>query len=306
MTRASVHGWAATAHADGASMPAPSLTRSLTLALLLALLPMSLPAAGFDHHHRTWDALLRRHVHDSADRTSSRLDYAGVATERDRLHQYLDALQAVTPEDYRSFDRDQRLAFLINAYNAFTVESILRHYPRIDSIRAIGGLFGNPWRIRFFRLLGVPRHLDDIEHGLIRQPGVFDEPLIHFAVNCAAADCPPLRNEAYVAGRLDQQLRDQTLRFLGHRAINRLDAEAQRVWVTPLLDWYAGDFGGERGVRAWLAEHGEWLGLDPEQQRQLAAGTLTVAFTDYDWTLNDIHSAEERAVLIDYLDRTTQ
>lgn len=271
-------------------------TNLFAAALISLLAPMFGSASNFDHAHPAWNRLVQRHVIDSADSHSTRVDYAGMGHDRAALTGYLRSLEAVSAEDYAEFGRDRQLAFLINAYNAFTVELILRHYPGLDSIRDIGGLFGNPWKIRFFRLLGRDRHLDDVEHGLIRAKGVFDEPLIHFAVNCAAADCPPLRSEAYVADRLTDQLRDQTRRFLGNRSINRFDADAGRLWVTPLLDWYGVDFGGHRGVRAWLSEHAEWLDLSAEQARSVANGTLKIGFTDYDWALNDIHTAQERAI----------
>ncbi len=263
--------------------------------LWLALSGLSSQAASgdFDHRHSHWDALLKQHVVASAD-GGSRVDYTGLAARRDTLKTYLDSLSAVSPEDYARLGRDRKLAFLINAYNAYTVELILRHYPNLDSIRDIGGLFGNPWKIRFFRLLGRDRHLDDIEHGLIRAPGAFDEPRIHFAVNCAAADCPPLRAEAYVGERLDAQLREQTERFLENRAINRLEADGRRLRVTPLLDWYGKDFAIAGGVRAWLAGHGGRLGLSPEQRRDLAAGRIRIVFADYDWSLNDTAGSERR------------
>ena len=280
------------------AQPTRRTLRSTSIFAILTCLLATAPvwSSNFDHAHPVWNQLVQRHVIDSADHHSSRVDYAGMGHDRAALREYLHALEAVSAEDYAGFARDRQLAFLINAYNAFTVELILRHYPKLDSIRDIGGLFGNPWKIRFFRLLGRDRHLDDVEHGLIRARGVFDEPMIHFAVNCAAADCPPLRSEAYVADRLAEQLRDQTRRFLGNRGINRFDVDAGRLWVTPLLDWYGVDFGGSKGVRAWLSERAEWLDLPAPQIRSVANGTVKIAFTDYDWALNDIHTAQERAL----------
>ncbi|MGD8911013.1 MAG: DUF547 domain-containing protein, partial [Chromatiales bacterium] len=98
-----------------------------------------------------------------------------------------------------------------NPYNAFTIELILTKYPGIESIKELGGLFRSPWKRRFFTLLGERRHLDNLEQDMIRAFGVFDEPRIHFALNCASIGCPMLRNEAYVAERLDLQLEFERL-----------------------------------------------------------------------------------------------
>jgi Protein of unknown function, DUF547 len=134
-------------------------------------------------------------------------------------------LSAAKQAQFEAWTRNQRMAFLINAYNAFTVEKILTRYPDIGSIWDFGKIFGNPFK--FFSLFGQPFTLDRIEHGMPRKPGAYDDPRVHFAVNCASVGCPMLREEAYVAERLDAQLEQQTRRFLSDRSRNRV-SEARR------------------------------------------------------------------------------
>jgi hypothetical protein len=172
--------------------------------------------------HGTWDGLLQRHVKPILGGVATQVDYGGMARERVQLKGYLDALAAVPEADFRRWPRDERLAFLINAYNAGTVELVLTRWPKLDSIKDLGSLLGSPWKKRFIPLLGGTRSLDDIEHGMIRAKGAYAEPRIHFAVNCASVGCPALRPEAYTAARLDAQLADATRRFLGDRTRNRV------------------------------------------------------------------------------------
>ena len=140
------------------------------------------------------------------------------------------------------------MAFLINAYNAFTVEKILTRYPDIKSIRDFGKVFGNPWKDKFFTLLGQECTLDGIEHEMLRKHGAYDEPRVHFAVNCASIGCPMLREEAYVAERLDAQLEEQAERFLSDRTRNRYSAQTGALEVSKIFDWFKEDWtSGYRG-----------------------------------------------------------
>jgi hypothetical protein len=258
----------------------------------LLLLLVSGLAQAFDHSHSTWDALLKRHVVLISDGNASQLDYAGMLADRPKLETYLESLSAVTEAEYRDWSKPQRLAFLINAYNAFTVELILTRYPDIHSIKELGSLFRSPWKQRFFTLLGKERNLDELEHELIRAPGAFDEPRIHFAVNCASVGCPMLRNEAYTAERLDVQLQDNLRRFLSDRSRNRFVSVSKRLQVSKILDWYEEDFEqGHHGIDSLQGLFARYAGLlaDSETDRQrIASGDYRLAFLDYDWSLNDL------------------
>jgi hypothetical protein len=269
-----------------------SPTRRLVLAgAALAALPPRASARGFDHGYSQLDALLRRQVAWGPAGVSSTVSYRGLAAERNELRKVLDDFASVTMPEYEAFRRDEKLAFLINAYNAFTLELVLTKYPDLKSIKDLGSLVQSPWKRRFFRLLGDERHLDWVEHEMIRAPGAFDEPRIHFAVVCASVGCPALRPEAFVAARLEQQLEDSTRRFLRDRSRNRYNPRAGRLEVSKLFDWYRADF--ERSPRgagsreAFLGRYADLLADEPKDQQLVREGRLPIVYLDYDWSLND-------------------
>jgi hypothetical protein len=135
----------------------------------LLLAALAAPAAAFDHSHQAWDGLLRRHVVLLDAGKVSRLSYAGIARERATLSDYLRGLSRVADEEFTRWSEPQQVAFLINAYNAHTVEKILQRYPDIRSIWDFGKVFGNPFKDAFFTLLGRRMSLDEIEHGTLRK-----------------------------------------------------------------------------------------------------------------------------------------
>ncbi|MBI2311738.1 MAG: DUF547 domain-containing protein [Betaproteobacteria bacterium] len=259
----------------------------LALGALLAA-----PAFGaFDQQHRAWDTLLKKHVVWVNGGTASRVNYAAFEKDRIELKRYLDSLSAVTPPEFDGWTRSQQLAFLLNAYNAFTVELILGEYPKIKSIRDIGGVFGSPWKKRFFMLLGKSRHLDDIEHGMIRARGVYDDPRIHMAAVCASIGCPGIRTEAFTAARLDAQLEDSVVRFLSDRSRNRYNPGNNTLEVSSIFDWYERDFSsgfkGYTSVDAFLAKYADALADAPESRARIRNAQAVLRHLDYDWALND-------------------
>lgn len=277
--------------------PVSRRRRALIGAMPFALMVRTVPAwaqtsgGSFDHRHAAWDALLQQHVVVAPSGNASTLRYAALQTQRAALKAYLDNLSAVAPASFSAWTRAQQLAFLINAYNAFTVELILTRYPDLKSIKDLGSFVQSPWKKKFFRLLGQERSLDEMEHEMIRAPGVFDDPRIHVAVVCGSIGCPMLRNEAFVAERLDAQLGDALRRFLSDRSRNRFDAGTATLSVSKIFDWYRKDF--ERGHKGFdslqtvFARHAEVLGPTPQAQAEIRAGRYKLAFLDYDWALND-------------------
>lgn len=269
----------------------PRLTRRTLIAGLAAI---AWPAAAqtFDHSHAAWSALLKRHVLVLRGGQASQLRYAGMAAERAAPKAYLSALAAVDAQAFAAFSRPQQMAFLINAYNAGTVELVLTQYPRLVSIKDLGGFLSSPWKKAFVPLLGRTRTLDDIEHDMLRAPGRYDDPRIHFAVNCASVGCPALREEAFVADRLDAQLDEQTARFLADRSRNRWNTAEQRLEVSKIFDWYGEDFrAGHRGIAslaAFLARHADALADAPADRERIRAQRVSITYLDYDWALNDV------------------
>ena len=255
--------------------------------LLLALLAMPLAAQAFDHSHGAWSSLLRTHVVVMGEGRASQLRYAGMARDRALLNAYLAGLSAVTQKEFEGWTRAEQMAFLINAYNGFTVDKVLTRYPDLRSIWDFGRLFANPFKERFFTLLGSKASLDVIEHELLRKR--YGDPRIHYAVNCASVGCPMLREEAYAAPRLEHQLEEQAQRFLSDRTRNRL--RDGRLEVSRIFDWFKEDFGDRA---AYFARY-DGLLADGAQDRQLIAQKRApLAFLDYDWTLNDSPSSFPR------------
>lgn len=269
------------------------------VALLLAGCAATVSAQGFDHGHKAWTVLLAKHVVLISDGKASQLDYAGMAKDRAALKTYLQTLSGVPEAEFNGWPKPQRMAFLINAYNAFTVEKILTRYPDIGSIWDFGKIFGNPFKDEFFTLFGRPFTLDAIEHETLRKPGAYDEPRVHFAVNCASIGCPMLREEAYVAARLDAQLEAQTVRFLSDRSRNRYDASGERLEVSKIFDWFKEDWqSGYRGFdgkappissrEAYFARYAKLLADAPGARARIAGGKLPIDFLEYDWSLNAV------------------
>jgi Protein of unknown function, DUF547 len=249
--------------------------------LLLATgIALAAPAFAFDHSHRPWSELLKKHVVLVDGSKASRLNYAGMAQERAALKAYLDTLSRVSEGEFAAWSKPEQVAFLVNAYNAHTVEKILTRYPNLKSIWDFGKFFGNPFRDEFFSLLGARMSLDGIEHGMLRKR--YGEPRIHYAVNCASVGCPMLREEAYVAVHLDQQLEEQAQRFLSDRTRNRW--QGGRLEVSKIFDWFKEDFAPrERDFARYADLLGVPRGITPP-----------LAFLDYDWSLNDSRSLSQR------------
>lgn len=183
--------------------------------VLLALAGLLIsPASKAEPLHAPWQKLLNEHIYPINHGSSTVVDYAAFKAERNDLKEYLDTLAAVSQSQFAAWSKHKQLAFLINTYNAWTVEFILTKYPDIKSIKELGSFFSSPWSKEFIPLLGETRSLDNIEHTLIRGSGKYNDPRIHFAVNCASIGCPALREEAYTEDKLEQQLASQTTRFL--------------------------------------------------------------------------------------------
>ncbi|MEM9251636.1 MAG: DUF547 domain-containing protein [Planctomycetota bacterium] len=229
--------------------------------------------ATFDHG--AWDGLLKEHV-----APGGWVDYAGFEADEAALDAYLAALGSA---DYAALSRDAKLAYLINAYNAFTVKLILDHWDggRLESIMDIAG--GKPWDLAQWNLAGQTVSLNQLEHEIIRKD--FLEPRIHFVVVCAAFSCPPLRTEAYTAEKLEAQLQEQTVYSFTHPRWLIFDGGKPNapLRLTKLLDWYAGDFTQVApSVEAYAGRFNERLGAYLDE-----GGSVSIHWIDYSWLLND-------------------
>jgi len=245
---------------------------------VLASAPLLASAGTFDHS--AFDALLAKHV------AGGLVDYDAFRKDA-TFRAYLDALARA---DLAQLPEPERLAFWINAYNAYTIELINRHGER-ESIRNINKTLGltlkGPWREPLVRAAGKVYHLDNVEHDIIRKQ--FHEPRIHFALVCAALSCPPLRSEAYTGAKLDAQLADQAQAFLRQSpAQNRVDVPGRTVYLSMIFEYYKDDFGGtDAAIGRYVAR---FYPQGPERQL-LESGDFTLRKTEYDWTLNSREKA---------------
>ena len=207
---------------------------------------------------------------------NKRVDYAGFKRERDRLDQFLEMMAQANPEQMSHYDQ---FAYYINAYNAWTIRLVLRKYPNLESIRDVGSLFTKPWQIRFVRIGKQEFTLDQIEHEILRPR--FQDPRVHFAINCGAISCPPLRNEPYLGDTLDSQLDDATISFINDPERNYI--KGKYLYVSKIFTWYKEDF--PQGTVAFFLKYtiGKFhRDIDQNPKR------LNVTYLPYDWTLNDL------------------
>jgi hypothetical protein len=228
--------------------------------------------------HSRWTELLKKYVDERG-----MVDYASwqaAAADMKALDDYLDHLSAASFA--RRTDKDVKLAFWINAYNALTIKGILREYPTTSIRNHTAKVFGyNIWKDLKLLVEGRPHSLDEMEHEVLRKMG---EPRIHFAIVCAAMGCPRLLNEAYVPDELDKQLDANGREFFANPRKFRYDAEGRTIAVSPILNWFGEDFGGNsaeqmRRIAPFLP--------DVAARRLAESGTVEVSFLDYDWSLND-------------------
>lgn len=218
-----------------------------------------------------------------------RVDYATLSTDP-RLDDYVAWLAVTDPDSQFTSDSD-RLAFWINAYNAYTLKLICDNYPvtSINDLHFGGKIVGTvtkrtAWDHAFAVVGGTTYTLNAIEHEIIRKR--FSEPRIHFALVCAAVSCPPLRAEAYTGDRLDAQLTDQARLFLNADDKNRFDLDQRTARLSRIFDWYKSDFGGSDGavlgfVLPYLPDR---IRADVEDD----PAAWRVEYMSYDWALNSL------------------
>ena len=266
------------------------LLRSPAAAAIAALFPAAVVVgATADHAYDRYAKVIRDHVRMPL------VDYSALKKGRAALDAAVDAFAQATEAEERAWTREQRLAFWINAYNAFTLRAIVDHYPirapwltlqPRNSIRQIDGV----WTKLEWRAAGRTITLDGIEHGLLRPE--FADARVHMAINCASKSCPPLRAEPYVGADLDHQLDDAARGYLASAEGARV--EDGRLYLSKIFEWYGSDFvkqyaasgdtegATERGVRGFVERYGA-----PDAAAAAKAGAK-IRFLDYDWSLNDV------------------
>ncbi|MCP3927347.1 MAG: DUF547 domain-containing protein [Desulfobacterales bacterium] len=249
--------------------------------ILTLLLIYPFVAHTFDHNHTLYDNILKKNIKLIDKGIQSKVNYSALKKDSKKFEKYLTQLSAVTKKEFDSWSKNQQLSFLINAYNAFTIELILKNYP-VKSIKETGSFFKGPWKVKFINLIGKKISLDDIEHELIRKKGIYDEPRIHFAVVCASIGCPAIQNEAFTAEKLDLMLEKGLINFLSDQTRNRYNKREKVFEVSKIFKWYDGDFKKRYGsVIKLLNSYGKYITAKPSKN------ITDIEYLNYDWNLND-------------------
>ncbi len=254
--------------------------KRLEIFLSLALIILSVMACSATERksvetapsHQIWNELTQKHV-----RANGMVDYKGFLKDKAKLQQYLDLLSSNAP-DKAKWSKEEQLAYWINAYNAFTIKLIIDNYP-LESIQDLHPTFKIPgvntvWHKKFFKIGGEEASLDQIEHDILRKE--FEEPRIHFAINCASFSCPPLRNEAFTADKLEMQLEEMATQFINDDKRNQISANEAEV--SKIFSWFTKDFTKKGSLREYLNKY----------SKVKLTEDADIDYMNYDWSLNDI------------------
>jgi len=213
------------------------------------------------------------------------VDYKGFKKDN-RLAQYTDQISKTNPE---KLTRNEKLAFWINAYNAFTLKIVIDNYP-IESItelhsggKILGYLLGKTvWDKEFILINSKKYSLGDIEHTILRK---MNEPRIHFSIVCASISCPPLRNEAFEADKIDEQLKSQAVQFINDKSRNYFDIQKREAYLSKIFSWFSEDFdNSDENVLKFVLQY------LPENISSDIKNNLSkwdISYKDYNWNLNE-------------------
>lgn len=239
--------------------------------LVIFLFFISLNSFAFDHTHEQFSKVLKNNTKDVAGQVL--VNYKQLKKHPEELLAYIDQMEDLSKDEFKAFSRNQKLAFWINAYNAYTLQIVIKNYP-IESIKDIGSLFSSTWNKKFINLMGKEMSLDDIEHQTIRKE--FKEPRIHFAVNCASLGCPSLLQEAYNHEHLNAQLDLAAKHFLTNKTKNYYNKTEKVFYLSKIFNWYGADFNAKyKGYLSYV-------------RRYIKAPKNTpVEWNEYNWELNE-------------------
>ncbi|QSS97800.1 DUF547 domain-containing protein [Psychroflexus sp. ALD_RP9] len=232
--------------------------------LLISVFLVTLAIQSQDiHKHKPWNDLLQAFVNDDG-----LVNYAAFKSKEAELDQYLSRLN----KQYQptQFTEAQKKAYLINAYNAYTVKLILKHYP-VKSIKAIGGFLESPFKLKFVKLGGKTYNLDQIEKEMLLEMG---DARVHFAINCASFSCPALSNKAYIADQLNLQLELASRKFINS---DKNSIKQNQLKLSKIFKWYSSDFEAYSGsVKQFIQNY--YTGR--------ISSDIDIEYMDYSWKLN--------------------
>jgi hypothetical protein len=256
--------------------------KTLTFAsALLGFLLAALPAAAVNPpDYKPWGDLLAKY-YDPAKGMNYKALKANDKKTLDELRRQMAQV------DVASLPRPDQLAYWINLYNISVVNVVVEHYP-VASIRDISTDFIahlNVFKKDYVQTKKGPTSLQSVEDDKIREG--FKDPRIHFAINCAARSCPPIRSEPYVGSQISQQLDDQVRMFLNGPHGVHLDKSGGELVLhtTKIMDWFKDDF--EKWSAGRVAFIAKYVTADKRKQIEAAGNQIKLEFDDYDWKLND-------------------
>jgi hypothetical protein len=256
------------------------------------------PAEGADPLHVPLDQILDVNVRDGL------VYYRALKSDRGRLDRYITSLN-VPAQTYGGWSRDQQIAFWLNAYDAFVLETVIDNYPirgrsanfPASSIKQIPGAFEQTKH----RAAGRTVTLDEIEKGIFPE---FKDARLYLALGRGAIGSGRLRSEAYTAERLKQQLGRVQSEFVSEQQMILIDRLENRIAVTPILSWRDAEFIAgydpgatgtfsqrspiERALVAFVLPH-----VLPLEKELLQKNQFKVEFRPFDWRLNDLTGRSE-------------
>ncbi|WOD44440.1 DUF547 domain-containing protein [Hwangdonia lutea] len=213
--------------------------------------------------HQLWGVLLAKNVSENGN-----VDYKSFKTNHKKLSNYIQSLGTLySGNALKSFSKKEKLAFWINAYNAMTIDLILRHYP-VKSIKDIK----KPWDKRLWNTVNIPYSLNEIEHEILRK---MDEPRIHFAIVCASVSCPKLLNQTYSAANLEAQLIKATKDFLNNSTKNNISENSLKL--SKIFQWFAKDF----------KQNGSLIDFLNQYSKVQISAKAKKSYKSYNWDLNE-------------------
>lgn len=254
----------------------------IKLISVLTLITIGQISANEKFDYIEYDSLLNKYV------TSDKVNYKDLVKEKDKLFNFTDRIAKLSPDSHRDMfpTKNDKLAYWINAYNAYILETIIRNYP-VDSIKDINFIGVTIWLNK--NLIGDEEiSFKSLEDDIIRER--FQDPRIHFAINCASASCPPLKNRAFVPDELESQLNNSTKYFINDKDNFFVDEIEKEIYISAIFNWYEDDF------TEWLEEiHPEikdpnildYIKLYYDGKFNEEWYTFDIEFFDYDWSLNE-------------------
>ena len=257
------------------------MKQNIFLILVSIFFLLNVKAVQSQMDYSDFDHLLQKVV------KGNNVDYSQLLGDKDILVGITTIMSEISPNSHpeKFMTRNEQLAYWINAYNAFILKIVMENYP-VESIKDINFIGFTIWLHK--NLIGGEEiSFKSLEDDIIRKK--YQDPRIHFAINCASFSCPPLKNNAYIPEILDKQLDESTRSFINDNNNFRIDSEQGIVYLSSIFDWYDDDFFD------WLKNNKniqephllDYIKLYYDGQITEGFYSLEIEFIDYNWQLND-------------------